>query len=448
MSITSDSMITDSIISDSITIGDIQAAHKRLAGQIIQTPYLHSQTLSRIAGCELFLKFENLQFTASFKERGAGNKLAALSAEERQRGVITVSAGNHAQGVAYHASKIGIRAVIVMPLDTPYVKVENTRRLGAEVVQVGESFGEARTAMLALAEREQLVIVHPYDDPWVIAGQGTLGLEMMSQVPDVDCLVVPIGGGGLIAGIALAAQHCKPGLEIIGVQAAHFPAMHDLFYQSKAATLSAKTREAAAGKAAPVEATTSGLSSIAIVKPLAPTIAEGIAVDRPGSLTAPMVLQRVSRIDLVSEAQLEQAIIYLLEIEKTVVEGAGAAGLAAVLANPERFKGRRVGLVLCGGNIDSLTLSDIIQRSLVRSHRLARLSVSARDVPGSLARVATLVAEQGANIEEVTHQRAFADLPVRYARIELVVSTRGDAHLESVVKALAAAGFPATVRDS
>ncbi len=428
------SITSDRVTNDSITIGDIQAARERLAGQIIQTPYLHSQTLSRIAGCELFLKFENLQFTASFKERGAGNKLAALSAEERQRGVITVSAGNHAQGVAYHASKIGIRAVIVMPVDTPYVKVENTRRLGAEVVQVGESFGEARTAMLEIAAREQLVVVHPYDDPLVIAGQGTLGLEMMNQVPDVDSLVVPIGGGGLIAGIALAAQHCQPGLEIIGVQAAHFPAMHDLYYQLKAATSEA------------MPATLVKL--VAPVKPSAPTIAEGIAVDRPGSLTAPMVLQRVSRIDLVSEAQLEQAIIYLLEIEKTVVEGAGAAGLAAVLANPERFKGRRVGLVLCGGNIDSLTLSDIIQRSLVRSHRLARLSVSARDVPGSLARVATLVAQQGANIEEVTHQRAFADLPVRYARIELVVSTRGDAHLKSVVNALAAAGFPATVRDS
>ncbi len=411
-----------------ITITDIQAARQRLAGQIIQTPYLHSQTLSRIAGCELFLKFENLQFTASFKERGAGNKLAALSSDERLRGVITVSAGNHAQGVAYHAAKLGIRAVIVMPLDTPYVKVENTKRLGAEVVQAGESFAEARAAMLELAQRDQQVIVHPYDDPWVIAGQGTLGLEMMAQVPDIDALVIPIGGGGLIAGIAIAAQHCRPGLEIVGVQAEHFPAMHALFAASKVA----------AGGTLPDHA----------AMPPAPTIAEGIAVDRPGTLTAPIVLERVSRIDLVSEAQLEQAMIYLLEIEKTVVEGAGAAGLAAVLARPEQFRGRRVGLVLCGGNIDSLTLSDIIGRSLVRSHRLARLSVSARDVPGSLARVATLVGQQGANIEEVTHQRAFADLPVRYVRIELVVSTRGDSHLQSVVTALAAAGFPATVRDS
>jgi threonine dehydratase len=411
-----------------ITITDIQAARQRLAGQIIQTPYLHSQTLSRIAGCDLFLKFENLQFTASFKERGAGNKLAALSPTERLRGVITVSAGNHAQGVAHHAAKLGIRAVIVMPLDTPYVKVENTKRLGAEVVQAGESFAEARAAMLELAQRDQQVIVHPYDDPWVIAGQGTLGLEMMTQVPDIDALVIPIGGGGLIAGIAIAAQHCRPGLEIVGVQAEHFPAMHELFAASKAAAGSTPPNLAA--------------------KPLAPTIAEGIAVDRPGALTAPIVLERVSRIDLVSEAQLEQAMIYLLEIEKTVVEGAGAAGLAAVLAHPEHFRGRRIGLVLCGGNIDSLTLSDIIGRSLVRSHRLARLSVSARDVPGSLARVATLVGQQGANIEEVTHQRAFADLPVRYARIELVVSTRGDSHLQSVVTALAAAGFPATVRDS
>ncbi len=411
-----------------LTIDDIHAAQRRLAGQIVQTPYSYSQTLSRIAGCELYLKFENLQFTASFKERGAGNKLASLSAEEKQRGVITVSAGNHAQGVAYHAAKLGIRAVIVMPVDTPYVKVENTKRLGAEVVQIGESFGEARVAMQKLAQRDQMVVVHPYDDPWVIAGQGTLGFEMMAQIPEIDTLVVPIGGGGLISGIALAVHHLSPSVEIVGVQAAHFPAMHDLYYQSKVPHGTVRTPNPE--------------------RPHAPTIADGIAVDQPGQLTAPIVLEHVSRIDLVSEAQLEQAIIYLLEIEKTVAEGAGAAGLAAVMARPDLFKGRRVGLVLCGGNIDSLTLSDIIQRSLVRSHRLARLSVSARDVPGSLARVATLVGQQGANIEEVTHQRAFADLPVRYARIELVVSTRGDAHLDSVVKALAEAGFAATVRDS
>lgn len=400
-----------------LDIQDIHNAQERLAGQIVRTPYLYSKTLSSIAGCQLFLKFENLQFTSSFKERGAGNKLASLSPEERRRGVITVSAGNHAQGVAYHAQRLGIRAVIVMPQHTPFVKVENTRRLGAQVLLVGEDFGAARAAMLELAERESLVVVHPYDDEAVIAGQGTLGLEMMEQVPDIDTLVVPIGGGGLIAGIALAAHSITPGVEIVGVQSALYPAMYMALAQARGQPVAAQP------------------------PPAGPTIAEGIAVDVPGSLTTPLVVEHTRRIELVSEAQLEQAIVMLLEIEKTVVEGAGAAGLAAVLAQRDRYAGKRVGLVLCGGNIDSLTLADIISRSLVRSRRLARLSISARDVPGSLARVATLVGEQGANIEEVIHQRTFADLPVRYVRIELVVSTLGDAHLRTVVAALSGAGF-------
>ena len=401
-----------------VAFTDIQAAAQRLSGQIVNTPYLHSRTLSQIAGCDLYLKFENLQFTASFKERGAGNKLAQLSERERARGVIAVSAGNHAQGVAYHARRLGIRAVIVMPKTTPFVKIENTRRLGAQVVLAGEDFAQARQTMSELAGREGLIVVHPFDDPAVIAGQGTLGLEMLAQQPQIETLVIPIGGGGLIAGVALAVHHSRPQVEIIGVQSEHFPAMQR------------------------------ALAGIAGVVPGAPTIAEGIAVDHPGSLTLPLVREHVKRIDLVSEAQLERAIVMLLEVEKSVVEGAGAAGLAAVLARPELFAGRKVGLILCGGNIDSLILSDIIQRSLVRAHRLARLSIRARDVPGSLARIATLVAEQGANIEEVTHQRAFADLPVHYARIELVMSTRGQDHLDAVIAALAAAGYPATLRDA
>ena len=402
--------------SPAVTFADIQAAAQRLDGQIITTPYLHSRTLSQIAGCELYLKFENLQFTASFKERGAGNKLAQLSDDERARGVIAVSAGNHAQGVAYHARRLGIRAVIVMPKSTPFVKVENTRRLGAEVVLAGDDFAQSRQTMTELAARDRLVLVHPFDDAAVIAGQGTLGIEMLAQQPLVDTVVVPIGGGGLISGVALALHHSQPSIDIIGVQSEHFPAMKRAF------------------------------DGVAGSVPGAPTIAEGIAVDAPGTLTLPIIRQHVKRIDSVTEAQLERAIVMLLEVEKSVVEGAGAAGLAAVLAQPEQFAGRNVGLILCGGNIDSLILSDIIQRSLVRAHRLARLSVRARDVPGSLAKIATLVAEQGANIEEVTHQRAFADLPVHYARIELVMSTRGQQHLDAVICALAAAGYPATVQ--
>ena len=412
-----------------VSIEDILAARERLRGQIVDTPLLHSRTLSEIAGCDLYLKFENLQFTASFKERGAGNRLIALSPQERKAGVIAVSAGNHAQGVAYHARRLGIRALIVMPKLTPYLKVENTQRLGAEVVLAGDSLAQARLTMLGLARENGYQVVHPYDDPYIIAGQGTLGLDMLERMPDLDTLVVAIGGGGLIAGIATAARHLKPGLEIIGVQSQLFPAAYAAFCAAGGAP-------AAAASIAP-DAALGG-----------PTIAEGIAVEQPGLLTMPVICKHVKRIALVSEAEIERAIVLLLEIEKTVVEGAGAAGLAAVLAQPESYRGKKVGLVLCGGNIDTLTLADIVQRSLVRSRRLARLSVSTRDAPGSLARVAAIIGDQGANIEEVTHQRAFADLPVRYVRIDLVISTRGEEHLRAVVQALGSAGFDSHVVNS
>jgi len=391
---------------------DVLAARDTLRGQVIRTPFLHSKTLSLIAGCEIFLKFENLQFTASFKERGALNKLSSLTDEERARGVIAVSAGNHAQGVAYHATRLGIPSTIVMPKFAPFVKIENTERLGAEVVLAGETFGQARARMAELAGERGLSIVHPYDDPLIIAGQGTLGLEMLEAQPDLEHLVVPIGGGGLIAGIAMMAHHMKPDLVVTGVQSERFPAAWCAFYDKPP------------GEQA-------GMS----------TIAEGIAVENPGALTMPQIRRHVDAIALVSEAQLEHAIVLLLEIEKTVAEGAGAAGLAAVLAEPERYRGRRVGLVLCGGNIDSLTLADAITRHLVRSRRMARLLITARDVPGSLARIATILGEQGANIEEVTHQRAFAGLPVRYVRIDVVISTRGEAHLAKALAALREAGF-------
>ena len=394
----------------------VREARAALRGQVVETPFMHSRTLSAIAGCELVLKFENLQFTASFKERGALNTLRQLTPAERAHGVIAVSAGNHAQGVAHHARRLGIPATIVMPRFAPFVKVENTQRLGAEVVLAGESFDDARQHMQALAAQRELTVVHPYDDVRVMTGQATLALEMLEADPALDDLVIPIGGGGLIAGVASVARRLRPSIRVTGVQAERFPAAWSAYY----------------GRPSPVA---TGLT----------TIAEGIAVERPGRLTMPLIRRHVDAIALVDEAQLEHAIVQLLEIEKTVVEGAGAAGLAAVLKDPARYAGRRVGLVLSGGNIDSLTLADAITRHLVHIRRMARLLISARDVPGSLARVATLLGEQGANIEEVTHQRAFAGLPVRYVRIDVVISTRGEAHLAQVLAALRTAGFECAV---
>ncbi len=395
-----------------ISLKDIEQAAGRLQGQILHTPCVASRTLSDIVGAQVFLKFENLQFTASFKERGACNKLAQLSAEERARGVVAMSAGNHAQGVAYHAQRLGIPAVIVMPRFTPGVKVERTRGFGAEVVLHGDTLEAAREHAYALARERGLVFVHPYDDAAVIAGQGTVALEMLHDVPELDALVVAVGGGGLIAGMATAARALRPGIEIIGVQTQRFPAMVN----------------AIKGTHLP-----QGSS----------TIAEGIAVGAPGALTEAIIRERVDDLLLVDEGDIEQAVLMLLEIEKTVVEGAGAAGLAALLRHGERFHGRRVGLVLCGGNIDPLLLAGLIQRGMVRAGRLTRLRVAARDVPGALARITATVAEAGANIDEVHHQRAFSALPAQNVEIELVLQTRGPAHVREVVERLQAAGFEA-----
>ncbi|MBP9896696.1 MAG: threonine ammonia-lyase, partial [Giesbergeria sp.] len=362
-----------------------------------------------------FLKFENLQFTASFKERGACNKLAQLTAEERARGVIAMSAGNHAQGVAYHAQRLGIRAVIVMPSFTPGVKVERTRGFGAEVVLHGSTLEEARQHAYQLAEEQGLVFVHPYDDEAVAAGQGTLALEMLAAVPNLDTLVIAVGGGGLIAGVATAAKALRPDIEIIGVQTERFPAMVN----------AVKGTHHAQGTS---------------------TIAEGIAVGTPGTVTLEVVRRLVDDLVLVDEGDIEQAVLMLLEIEKTLVEGAGAAGLAALVRYPERFKGKRVGLVLCGGNIDPLLLAAIIERGMVRSGRLARIQVSARDVPGVLAAITKTVADAGANIEEVHHQRAFTLLAAQNVEIELVLQARGKAHVQEVLEKLRAAGMEAVLR--
>jgi len=395
-----------------LTLQDVEAAAQRLRGEVVDTPCLASRTLSELAGCEVFLKFENLQFTASFKERGALNKMAQLGAAERAAGVLAVSAGNHAQGVAYHAQRMGIPATIVMPRFAPAVKVENTRRFGATVVLEGDTFDDARAHGLALARQRGYTVVHPYDDLAVMAGQGTIALEMLAAQPQIDTLVIAIGGGGLISGMATAARALKPAIEVYGVQTERFPAVWNAVH--------GEHRDC--GQA---------------------TIADGIAVKLPGDLTLPLIRQRVDDVLLVGEDDIEQAILMLLEIEKTVVEGAGGVGLAALMKHRARFAGRKVGLVLCGGNIDPLVLAEIIERGMVKSGRLARLRLDIRDVPGALADVATLLGRLGANIDEVQHQRAFTSLSVERAQIEVVVRTRGVAHIEEILATLRGQGYRA-----
>jgi threonine dehydratase len=393
----------------SVTLKDIQAAANRLRGNVMVTPCTHSQTLSKIIGAEVFLKFENLQFTASFKERGALNKLLSLTPEQKRRGVIAMSAGNHAQGVAYHAKRLGIPTAIVMPQHTPDVKVQHTRDHGAEVILHGDSLHEAATFAQKLRRQRKLTLVHPYDDRFVMAGQGTVALEMLEQQPDLDVLIVPTGGGGLIAGMAVAAKALRPKIELVGVQSDRFPAMVQLLNQQ------------------PIECALY-------------TVAEGIAVKNPGRLTGAIVRELVNEIVLVSEGEIENAILLLLQIEKTVVEGAGAAGLAALLKNKRRFRKRNVGLVLCGGNIDLMSLSSIIQRGLVRSGQLVRVRVETRDVPGALAQASALIGSKGGNIIEVHHQRAFSARPLQTVVIDFILRTRGRSHCLEIVEVLRDAG--------
>lgn len=395
-----------------LSYSDIQAAAQRLRDHVLRTPCVESQTLSHIVGAQVFLKFENLQFTASFKERGACNRLQLLTAEEKARGVIAMSAGNHAQGVAYHAQRMGIRAVIVMPRFTPGVKVERTRGFGAEVVLHGDTLEAARQHAYALAEQQNLTFVHPYDDEGVAAGQGTLAMEMLADQHDLDVLIMGIGGGGLIAGVATAAKALKPEIRVVGVQTERFPSMVN----------------AIEGKDLPI-----GTS----------TIAEGIAVATAGQITREIVRKHVDELLLVDEGDIEQAVLMLLEIEKTLVEGAGAAGLAALIRHKNKFQGKKVGIVLSGGNIDPLLLAAIIERGMARSGRLARIRVSARDVPGVLARITALVAEAGANIEEVHHQRAFTMLAAQNVEIDFVLQTRNLQHVEQVLQVLRGAGMQA-----
>ncbi len=400
-----------------VTAQDIREAARLLDGQIVRTPTLHSRTLSEIAGCGIWLKFENLQYTASFKDRGAYVKLASLDAAARKAGVIAASAGNHAQGVAYHARRLGIPATIVMPAQTPFNKVRQTEHFGARIVLHGADLAESYDHALEIAPREGLTVVHPYDDPKIIAGQGTAALEMLEDAPDLDTLIVPIGGGGLIGGMALIASEMKPGIEILGAEAALYPAM----------------KQCLAG----AEIRTGGT-----------TIAEGIAVKRPGEITREIVRRHVSEILLVDEPALEGAVLMLLEIEKSVVEGAGAAALAAVLQNRDRFAGRTVGVVVSGGNIDSRVLSAILMRGLVRDGRLVRLRIDIQDQPGVLGSVARLIGEAGGNIVEVYHQRLFHNVPLKQAELDIVVETRDADHVDAILKSLCEAGHPATMLSS
>jgi threonine dehydratase len=393
-----------------VSLDDIRAAAQRIAGAIEHTPCVHSRTLSALTGAQVWLKFENLQFTASFKERGALNKLLSLSEAERKRGVIAMSAGNHAQAVAYHAARLGIPAVIVMSKGSPNTKVKNTRVHGAEVVLEGESLADAGRYAFDRAARDDLVFVHPYEDPLVIAGQGTAGLELLAAMPDLDVLVVPIGGGGLISGIATAAKALKPDIRIFGVESKTYPSMYQRL---------------------------NGLP----IKVGGDTIAEGIAVKDVGDITFGIVRRLVEEVVLVEEETIERAVVALIEIEKTVAEGAGAAALAALLEYPARFAGKRVGLPVSGGNIDSRVLASVLMRGLVRDARLVRLRVTMPDVSGSLAKVAGLIAAGGGNIVEVQHQRIFGTSSVRSPEVEFLIETRDRDHTDQLLQSLVIRGI-------
>ena len=392
-----------------LTIDDVRAAAARIAGAVVRTPTLHSKTLSSITGAEVWVKFENQQFTAAYKERGALNALLLMDETARARGVIAASAGNHAQGLSYHGTRLGVPVTIVMPRTTPVVKIMQTESVGGTVVLEGETFDEANAHARKLEAELGLTFVHPFDHPHVAAGQGTVALEMLEDAPDLDCIVTPIGGGGLMSGMATVARALKPQMDVVGVQAALYPSMY------------ARLR---------------GESCICG----GDTLAEGIAVKAPGEFTARIIAERVDEILLVQESALESAVSLLLQIEKTVVEGAGAAGLAAVMAHPDRFRGRKLGLVLCGGNIDTRLLANVLLRDLARSGRLARLQITMQDRPGALLKVMREFAAQDVNIIEIFHQRIFTSLPAKGMVAEIECEARDAAQIERLASALRAQG--------
>lgn len=395
---------------DQLTLADVRAAAARIAGAVVRTPMLRSQTLSDIAGADIWLKFENHQFTAAYKERGALNALLQLSDEQRARGVIAASAGNHSQGLSYHGRRLGVPVTIVMPQTTPSVKVMQTESVGGQVELVGETFDEAYAHARELERERGLTFVHPFDDPQVAAGQGTVALEMLEEKDDFDCLVVPIGGGGLMSGMATVARALKPEIEMVGVQAELFPSMYS----------------AVTGDERPCGGD---------------TLAEGIAVKAPGQFTRQIIAELVDEVLLVKELTLEHSVSLLLQIEKTVVEGAGAAGLAAVLSNPERFAGKTVGLVLCGGNIDTRLLANVLLRDLARSGRLARLQVVLQDRPGALFKVMREFNAHDVNIIEIYHQRIFTTLPAKGLTAEIECEARDGGQIDRLVENLRAKGY-------
>lgn len=401
-----------------VAFGDILAAAERIRGSVAYTPLAKSETLSALVGANVFLKFENLQFTASFKERGALNRLLTLTPAERAGGVIAMSAGNHAQALAHHGRRLGVPTVIVMPRHTPNAKVEQTRVFGAEILLHGASFDETLGFTKELAAQRNLTLIHPFDDPAVVAGQGTVGLEVVADQPDLDAFIVPVGGGGLIAGTSLAAKHAVPDIEIVGAQAERFAAVYEHFHGS-------------AGQPAPAFG----------------TVAEGIAVKSPSALTLGIIQRWVDDVITVSEEEIEAAVFMLLEVEKTVAEGAGAAALAALFKHRERFAGRNVAVVVSGGNIDMMTLSSLLQRGLVRRGRLVRLRVELPDVPGSLSAMTAILGELDSNIMEIVHQRAFGASSVSVTLVDLTLRMRGEEQAEVVLQALAKAGYAARILD-
>jgi threonine dehydratase len=393
-----------------VTLAEIEAARRTITGHVLRTPILPAPPLSALTGADVFVKYENLQVTNSFKERGACVKLAALSSEERRRGVIAMSAGNHAQAVAYHARRLAIPATIVMPVTAPFVKVKATEALGATVILDGETVADAQARAEVIASEQNLVWVHPYDDPYVISGQGTIALEMLEEVPDLDTLIVPIGGGGLIAGCAIAARAKNPSITVVGVESALYPSMWN----------------AIRGENKPCGGA---------------TLAEGIAVKNVGKLTLPVVRKLVSDIVLVDEALIERAVNAFLTLQKTMAEGAGAAGLAAMLAEPQRFRGRKIGLILCGGNIDPRILASIMVRELERADRIVAFRLTIPDRPGILGQIATRLGQFGANILSVDHHRLFLDVPAKGAKLDVTMETRDARHAEEIFRALAAYGY-------
>jgi threonine dehydratase len=398
----------------SVSIDDIRGAAETIAGAVIRTPLVPAPRLSQQLGAEIFLKLENLQFTGSFKDRGALNKLKGLTPAQAEAGVIAVSAGNHAQGVAYHAQRLGIPATIVMPEFAPFSKVERTRGFGARVVLTGDTLDASAVAAREIAEKDGLTFVHPYDDEAIIAGQGTIGLEMLADEPGLETIVVPIGGGGIISGIATAAKALKPGIELVGVEAELFPSMYQAIHE--------------------LQPTAGGT-----------TLADGIAVKNPGALTRAIIEELVADIILVDEPAIENAVMLLCELQKLVAEGAGAAGLAALLTRHERFEGRKVGIVICGGNIDVRMLSAVLSRGMVRDGRLVRLRVGIVDKPGVLAKLAQFIGETAGNIIEVHHQRLFHNVPAKQAEIDVIVETRNADHVHEIIARLRAGGFPTRV---